>query len=66
MIPLSHLAVGVLSAGRADLVPGELPAGPEGVAGGAARTPADRHVVLHRALRTGSAGQRAWVHTLHG
>ena len=56
MIPLSHLAVGVLSAGGADLVPGELPAGPEWVAGGAARTPADRHVVLHRALRTGSAG----------
>ena len=42
-----HLAVCVLSAWGADLLPGELPAAPEGVAGGAARTAADGHVILH-------------------
>ena len=45
-----HLAVCVLSAWGADLLPGELPAAPEGVAGGAARTAADGHVILHCAL----------------
>ncbi len=62
---ITHLAVCVLAAGGADLLPGELPAAPEGVARRPPRTPADGHVVLHRALRPRAAGQGARVHALH-
>ena len=43
-----YLAVSVGATRSTDLVPSEAAAAPEGVASGAAGTPADGHVVLHQ------------------
>jgi len=60
----SNLAVRVGAARRADLAAGEPAAAGERVAGGAPRTPADRHVVLHVAVGPAAARDRARVHAL--